>query len=237
MTRIILTLACLLPAIALAQPDPIDPSLSPLCAAPQHEWSHICAQWLREHAANEGSGGEAVAFPAAPVPVAQPVPLPGFAAPAPTCAAYTTTPGLTGAFERFNFLSPATSVQRVSLTAGPSINVNFLPNSDCSVRWLSVIGGLQIGGGQSASSSASAFTLTPLAGIGIYNSLFRVLVGYDFLNVGSDLSGLLTGRFVPGNLALFVGSGLLFDVVPAAPTLAMREFAVARALPPGYVRW
>ena len=53
--------------------------------------------------------------PTTPTPVAQPVPV--HEAATPPCPFYTTTPGLTGAFERFNFLFK-TAIQSTSLDTG-----------------------------------------------------------------------------------------------------------------------
>jgi len=153
------------------------------------------------------------------------------------CPTYTVSHGLSGTFDRVDFLLPAAQVQKVSLAPGYSVNLNFVPNGDCSVRWVSLMAAAQLGVGQSATSSAPAFTFTPLAGVGVYNGLVRVLIGYDFLNLRpGDLSGLFTGRFVPGNLALFVGSGLNFDLAELLPMGAMGAALAPRPEPTGWVR-
>lgn len=156
--------------------------------------------------------------------------------PARACPAYTVTHGLHGAFERLDFLLPAAQVQKVSVSAGYSVNLNLLPSSDCRVSWLTLLAAAQVGLGQSAASGAPAFNVSPVLGVGVYNALVRVALVYDFLDVRpGELSGLLTGRLVPGNLGLLIGTGLNFDLVnldPSPVNAALRRSEP----PPGYVR-
>ena len=160
-----------------------------------------------------------------------------------TCPVDTVTHGLSGTFQKLELTGESRGViEKVSLAAGYSVQLNLLPTSDCQVRWVSLIAAAQLGGGQAAGSSATAFTLTPLAGLGFYNSIVRVLLGFDFLNLTpGNITGLLTGNPVPGNLALFVGTGLQWDLstIVAPASVAAERIEVRPALPappPGFVR-
>jgi len=120
-------------------------------------------------------------------------------------------------------------INQVNVSAAYSWKLNFLPNSDCTLRFVSLVADAMIGGGHAAIGPGAAFNLTPAVGLGFLNSFIEVLAGYDALNIGTTSSGLFLGRLSASNFGIYAGLAVNFDFSNLLPTPATAELKSMRA--------
>jgi hypothetical protein len=128
------------------------------------------------------------------------------------------------------------TLSKVNFSASYSEQLNLFPNSNCEVRWVSIVGAVMVGLGNAAVGPGTGLNVTPAVGLGFYNSFVRVLAGYDALNLAATSTGLFLGKLNAQNFALYVGVGLNFDLAAIMPVDTLGVPLAPKAEPFGWVR-